>query len=238
MCERLSPSLELVSLAAGKLLHGAGHGFESIYFPTQTVISLQYAMKNGDTSEVGCIGYESACGVLMLMGGETAPYRAVVRHPGYAFRIRANALQREFDLGGPFKVLMMRCAQSLLCQAAQTALCNRHHRVEQQLCRWLLMSLDRLPGSEILVTHELIAGALGVRRESITQAILRLKTHGCITSGRSSITALDRASLEARSCECYSAVKREGDRLAPDRRVAHSHEGRPVRSAPERSYTD
>lgn len=237
--ERLSPSLELVPLAAGKLLHGAGIGFESVYFPTQAVISLQYAMKNGDASEVARIGYEGACGIALLMGGDTAPSRAVVQHPGYAFRIRANALQREFDLGGAVTQLLLRSAQSLLNQAAQTALCNRHHRVEQQLCRWLLLSLDRLPGSELSVTHEWIANALGVRRESVTQAILKLRAQGCIANGRNSITVLDRAALEARSCECYDAIKHECDRLAPQRHHAEPQDRWPARgTAHVHSYAD
>ncbi len=237
--ERLSPSLELVPLAAGKLLHGAGIGFENVYFPTQAVISLQYAMKNGDASEVARIGYESVCGVSLLMGGDTAPSRAIVQHPGYAFRIRASVLQREFDLGGAVSRLLLRSAQCLICQAAQTALCNRHHRVEQQLCRWLLISLDRVPGNELTVTHEWIANALGVRRESVTQAILKLRGQGCITNGRNSITVLDRAGIEARSCECYSAIKHECDRLAPDRNDVDQHDHRAARNAPQvRSYAD
>ncbi len=228
--ERLSPSLELVPLASGKLLQGAGIGVEYVYFPTQAVISLQYAMKNGDASEVARIGYESVCGIPLLMGGDTAPSRAVVQHGGYAFRVRAGVLQREFDLGGALSHLLLRCAQSLLCQAAQTALCNRHHRVEQQLCRWLLISLDRVPGNELSVTHEWIANALGVRRESVTQAILKLRAQGCISNGRNSITVLDRSALEARSCECYSAIKHECDRLAPDRHAVDHIDHRAARN--------
>lgn len=240
---RLSPSLELVQLGAGKLLHGAGIGFETVYFPTQAVISVQYAMKNGDASEVARIGYEGCCGLGALMGGDTAPSRAIVQHGGYAFRVRASVLLREFELGGVMTRLLLRSAQALLGQTAQTALCNRHHRVEQQLCRWLLISLDRMPGSELAVTHEWIAGALGVRRESVTQAILKLRSQGLIANGRNSITVLDRPGLEAASCECYGAIKHECDRLAPDRHAVDGHEhwsnGRTAGSAHlQRSYAD
>ncbi len=215
--QRLSPFLELVPLAAGDVLQAAGIDRENVYFPTQAVISLQYATKNGDALEVARIGYESVCGISLLMGGETASCRSIVQHPGYAFRIRATMLKREFDRGGVVCHILLRCAQSLLSQVAQTSLCSRHHRVEQQLSRWLLLSLDRVPGNEVGVTHEWIANALGVRRESVTQSLAELRETGCLETGRNRITVLDRAALEAQTCECYSAIKLEYARLAPNR---------------------
>ncbi|WP_292446135.1 Crp/Fnr family transcriptional regulator [Methylibium sp.] len=204
-------------LAAGDVLQAAGIDRENVYFPTQAVISLQYATKNGDALEVARIGYESVCGISLLMGGETASCRSIVQHPGYAFRIRATMLKREFDRGGVVCHILLRCAQSLLSQVAQTSLCSRHHRVEQQLSRWLLLSLDRVPGNEVGVTHEWIANALGVRRESVTQSLAELRETGCLETGRNRITVLDRAALEAQTCECYSAIKLEYARLAPNR---------------------
>lgn len=220
--ERLSPFLELVQLAAGDVLQAAGVGLGNVYFPTQAVISLQCAMKSGEALEVARIGYESVCGISLLMGGETASCRSIVQHPGHAFRIRATVLQREFDRGGAVNNILLRCAQSLLCQVAQTSLCCRHHCVEQQLSRWLLLSLDRMPGNEVSVNHEWIANALGVRRESVTQSLARLRETHCIETGRNRITVLDRASLQAQSCECYGAIKLEHARLAPNRHVIDS----------------
>jgi len=215
--ERIGPALSLVSLPAGKELQGSGVSLDAMYFPTDAVISLQYAMRNGDTAQVARIGCDGVLGVSLVMGGDAAPCRAVVQNPGHAFRLRADVLQQEFERGGAMTQLVMRCSQALCCQSAQTALCNRHHPVEQQLARWLLLTLDCIPGNTVTITHQAIADALGVRRESVTQALPALRRLGAIAHGRNSITVLDRELLQSQSCECYETIRRETERLLPQR---------------------
>lgn len=212
--ERLAHSLELVQLEQGQVLLGEGAGFEHVYFPAHAVISLQYVLRNGDSCEVARIGHEGCCGLAALMGAGVAPSRAIVQHAGHAVRLRASVLQREFDLGGAVGRVLLKSVQSLFCQVAQTALCNRHHRIEQRLSRWLLVSMDHLRVHDISVTQDWIAGVLGVRRESVTQALLKLRAQRLIANGRNSITVLDRLGLEAASCECYGASAARARRSA------------------------
>jgi len=211
--ERLLPNLELVRLELGSALYESGSRQEHVYFPTASIVSLLYVMENGASAEIAIVGNEGVVGISLFMGGETTPSRAVVQSAGHAYRLKASILKKEFERGGQLQYLLLRYTQSLITQMAQTAVCNRHHAVEQQLCRWLLLSLDRLPSNELTMTQELIANMLGVRREGVTEAAGKLQTAGLIQYTRGKITVLDRPQLEERVCECYAVVKRETDRL-------------------------
>ena len=210
---RLLPALEAVSLPLGQVLYEAGGNQSHVYFPTDSIVSLLYVMEDGASAEIAVTGCEGLVGIALFMGGETTPSRAVVQSAGAAYRLRAAVLRREFDSGGAMHHLALRYTQALITQMAQTAVCNRHHSVEQQLCRWLLLSLDRLPSNELTMTQELIANMLGVRREGVTGAAGRLQAAGLIRYSRGHIEVLDRRRLESRVCECYGVVKREYDRL-------------------------
>ena len=211
--ERMVPHLELVPLALGTALYESGSQQQYVFFPTASIVSLLYVMQDGSSAEIAVVGNEGVVGIALFMGGETTPSRAVVQSGGYAYRLRASLLKKEFERGGPLQYLLLRYTQALITQMAQTAVCNRHHSVEQQLCRWLLLSLDRLPSNELTMTQELIANMLGVRREGVTEAAGRLQSAGLIQYSRGKIVVLDRPKLEARVCECYAVVKRESDRL-------------------------
>jgi CRP-like cAMP-binding protein len=211
--ERLFPQLELITLPLGEVLYESGGTLAYVYFPTDSIVSLLYVMQDGASAEIAVTGYEGLVGIALFMGGETTPSRAVVQSAGSAYRLRAAFLKKEFDDGGPLQHLALRYTQALITQMAQTAVCNRHHSVEQQLCRWLLLSLDRLPSNELAMTQELIANMLGVRREGVTEAAGRLQKAGLIEYSRGHIVVIDRPKLEARVCECYAVVKREYDRL-------------------------
>jgi len=210
---RLFPHLKLVHLALGKVLSESGAALRYIYFPTDSIVSLLYVMQNGASAEIAVVGNDGAVGVSLFMGGETTPSRAIVQSAGYAYRLRGDRLKEEFGRHGELLHVLLRYTQSLITQMAQTAVCNRHHSVDQQLCRWLLLSLDRLNGNELTMTHELIASLLGVRREGITEAAGKLQKRSAIRYARGKITVLDRAQLERCSCECYAVVKKETDRL-------------------------
>ena len=211
--ERLLPDLEQVPLELGLALYESGSQQEYVYFPVASIVSLLYVMRDGPSAEIAVVGNEGVVGVALFMGGESTPSRAVVQSAGYAYRLKGSHLKREFERGGPLQYLLLRYTQSLITQMAQTAVCNRHHAVEQQLCRWLLLSLDRLPSNELTMTQALIANMLGVRREGVTEAAGKLQAEGLIHYSRGKITVLDRPKLEARVCECYAVVKRESDRL-------------------------
>jgi CRP-like cAMP-binding protein len=212
---RWSAALEPVELALGHVLYESGSSLSHVYFPTSAIVSLLYVMENGASAEIAITGHEGVVGVALFMGGETTPSRAVVQSAGQAFRLEAQAVKREFDHSHPVMHLLLRYTQALITQMAQTAVCNRHHSLDQQLCRWLLLSLDRLRGSELRMTQELIANMLGVRREGVTEAALKLQKAGLIKYSRGRIQVLDRQALEQRSCECYAVVKKEYDRLLP-----------------------
>jgi CRP-like cAMP-binding protein len=213
--ERLYPHLELVKLSLGKVLYEPGDLLSHVYFPTDCIVSLLYAMEDGASAEIAVVGNEGLIGIALFMGGETTTNRAIVQSAGYAYRLVGQRLKDEFHRNREMQILLLRYTQALLTQMAQTAVCNRHHSVDQQLCRWLLLSLDRLPSNALAMTHELIANMLGVRREGATEAASGLQTLGVIKYNRGKITVLDRAKLERLSCECYAAVKRETDRLLP-----------------------
>ncbi len=214
--ERLLPQLELLQLPLGWAVYESGSEQGYVYFPTNSIVSLLYVMQDGASAEIAVVGHEGVVGIALFMGGDTTPSRAVVQGAGYAHRLKASVLKGEFDRGGPLQHLLLRYTQALITQMAQTAVCNRHHAIEQQLCRWLLLSLDRLPSKELAMTQELIANMLGVRREGVTEAAGKLQAAGLIHYNRGKITVLDRAKLEAQVCECYAVVKREYDRLLPD----------------------
>ncbi len=211
--ERLLPNLERVPVELGWALYESGSHQGYVYFPTTSIVSLLYVMHDGSSAEIAIVGNEGVVGISLFMGGETTPSRAVVQSAGYAFRLKGSILKSEFERGGPLQYLLLRYTQALITQMAQTAVCNRHHSVEQQLCRWLLLSLDRLPSNELAMTQELIANMLGVRREGVTEAAGKLQSAGLIQYSRGKIIVLDRPKLEARVCECYAVVKRETDRL-------------------------
>jgi len=213
--ERLEPSLALVPLPLGEPLYEAGSKLRHVYFPTTSIVSLLYVMADGASAEIAVVGNEGLIGVSLFMGGETTPSRAVVQSAGHAYQLTGKLLKEEFTRGGAMQHLLLRYTQSLLTQMAQTAVCNRHHSLDQQLCRWLLLSLDRLPSNELVMTQELIANMLGVRREGVTEAAGKLQDAGVIQYSRGRITVLDRPALEARTCECYAVVKAESDRLLP-----------------------
>ncbi|UHL65916.1 Crp/Fnr family transcriptional regulator [Paralcaligenes sp. KSB-10] len=213
--QRLLPSLEPISMLLGDVLYESGVQMRSVYFPTSSIVSLLYVMENGASAEIAVVGKEGIVGVSLFMGGETTPSRAVVQSAGQAYQLKGQQLKDEFYRNGPMQHLLLRYTQSLLTQMAQTAVCNRHHSLDQQLCRWLLLSLDRLQSNELVMTQELIANMLGVRREGVTEAAGNLQRVGLIEYRRGHITVLDRPGLEARACECYAVVKTECDRLLP-----------------------
>jgi CRP-like cAMP-binding protein len=211
--DRLFPHLSFVSMPLGRVLYESGETLKHMYFPTDSIVSLLYVMKDGASAEIAVVGNEGAIGVALFMGGETTPSRAIVQSAGSAYRLDRKRLKLEFNRHGQMLHLLLRYTQSLITQMAQTAVCNRHHAVNQQLCRWLLLSLDRLRSNELKMTQELIANMLGVRREGVTAAAGDLQKAGVIRYSRGRITVLDRAKLEQLSCECYSVVKKETDRL-------------------------
>jgi len=212
---RLLPDLVLIPMPLGWAVYESGGQMGYVYFPTTSIVSMLYVMENGASAEIAITGNCGLVGISLFMGGESTPSRAVVQSAGYGYRLKANILKKEFALGGPLQYLALRFTQALITQMAQTAVCNRHHSVEQQLCRWLLLSLDRLPGDELIMTQELIANMLGVRREGVTEAASKLQADGLIRYSRGHITVLDRPKLEHRVCECYAVVKKEYDRLLP-----------------------
>ena len=212
---RWLPHLEPAEMALGAVLYESGCEMTHVYFPTTSIVSLLYVMKTGASAEIAVVGHEGMVGVSLFMGGGSTPSRALVQCAGKGFRLAANLLVEEFERGGPLMHLLLRYTQSLLTQVAQTAVCNRHHSLDQQLCRWLLLSLDRLSSNELVMTQELIANMLGVRREGVTEAAGRLHKAGIIEYQRGHITVLDRDRLEKRTCECYAVVKKEYDRLLP-----------------------
>jgi CRP-like cAMP-binding protein len=212
---RLLPDLELMAMPLGWAVYESGAHMGYLYFPTTSIVSLLYVMESGGSAEIAITGNEGLVGISLFMGGETTPSRAVVQSAGNGYRLKASILKREFALGGNLQHLSLRYTQALITQMAQTAVCNRHHSVDQQLCRWLLLSLDRLESNELIMTQELIANMLGVRREGVTEAAGKLQTAGVIQYRRGKITVVDRPKLERRVCECYRVVKNEFDRLLP-----------------------
>jgi CRP-like cAMP-binding protein len=213
--ERLASHLELIPMRLGDVLYEPGVKLRYVYFPTTSIVSLLYVMEDGASAEIAVVGNEGILGISLFMGGDTTPSRAVVQSAGYGFRLKAEFLKSEFGRFGPAMHLLLRYTQALITQMAQTAVCNRHHSVDQQLCRWLLLSLDRLASNQLTMTQELIANMLGVRREGVTEAAGKLQAAGLIRYARGKISVLDRPRLEARSCECYEVVKKEFDRLLP-----------------------
>ncbi len=214
--QRLAPYLELISMPLGDVLYESGGALRHVYFPTTSIVSLLYVMeKMANPAEIALVGNEGILGISLFMGGETTPSRAVVQSAGHAFRLKAELLKNEFGRFGPTMHLLLRYTQALITQMAQTAVCNRHHSIDQQLCRWLLLSLDRLASNELSMTQELISNMLGVRREGVTDAARKLQGAGLIRYQRGRITVLDRPGLESRSCECYRVVKTEFYRLLP-----------------------
>jgi CRP-like cAMP-binding protein len=213
--QRWAPLLEWVDLPLGQVMSEPGHALSHVYFPATAIVSLLYVLENGSSAEIAVVGNEGVVGISLFMGGESTPSRAVVQSAGYGWRLRASVVKEEFHRAGPVMHLLLRYTQALITQMAQTAVCNRHHSLDQQLCRWLLLSLDRLHGAELVMTQELIANMLGVRREGVTEAALKLQKLGLIRYARGHITVLDRSGLEARTCECYAVVKKEYDRLLP-----------------------
>jgi CRP-like cAMP-binding protein len=211
--DRLLPHLELVPMPIGEVLYESGGRLNHVYFPTTSIVSLLYVLENGASAEIAIVGNEGILGISIFMGGETTPSRAVVQSAGFGYRLKAQLLKREFNRAGPVLRLLLRYTQTLITQMAQTAVCNRHHTVEQQLCRWLLLSLDRLPSDSLNMTQDLIANMLGVRREGVTEAAGNLQRKGLIKYSRGHIKVLDRPGLERAVCECYSVVKLEFDRL-------------------------
>jgi CRP-like cAMP-binding protein len=214
--ERLTPHLELISLSLGDVLYEPGDRLRHVYFPTDSIVSLLYVMEDGASAEIAAVGNDGIIGVALFMGGETTPSRATVQSAGYAYRLIGQRLKDEFHRNGDMQLLMLRYTQALITQMAQTAVCNRHHTVDQQLCRWLLLSLDRLPSNTLTMTQELIANMLGVRREGVTEAASKLQKLGVIEYARGKITVRDRPKLEQLCCECYAVVKTETDRLLPN----------------------
>ena len=214
--ERLAPHLELVPMALGAMVYGPGEQLQHAYFPTTAIISLHYVMESGATAETAGVGNEGMVGVSLFMGGDTTSSSAVVQAAGHDYRLERQRLLEEFQRGGLLQRLLLRYTQALMTQVTQTAACNRHHSVEQRLCRWLLLAVDRSAGRELVMTHELVAGMLGVRREGVTEAAGRLQQAGCISYRRGHISVLDRAALEVRACECYAVVRKETARLLSD----------------------
>jgi CRP-like cAMP-binding protein len=221
--QKLLPSLERVPLPLGMVVYESGGTQGYVYFPTSSIVSLLYVLSDGASAEIAVTGNEGLVGIALFMGGETTPSRAVVQSAGHGYRLRAAVLKKAFEDGGELQHLLLRYTQALITQMTQTAVCNRHHAVDQQLCRWLLLSLDRLTGNELVMTQELIANMLGVRREGVTEAAGKLQDQGMIRYSRGRITVLDRPQLEARVCECYAVVKKEYDRLLPEIGPATAH---------------
>jgi CRP-like cAMP-binding protein len=212
---RLFPELELVDMPYGKVLYESGDTMQYVYFPIDSIVSLLYIMENGASAEFSVVGNEGFVGMALLMGGDSTPSQAIVQSAGHAYRLLAQLFKQEFHRHGDMQVLLLRYTQALITQMTQTAVCNRHHSVEQQLCRWLLLCLDRVPGAQLYMTQELMSNMLGVRREGITEAAGNLQKHGAIKIGRGRITVLDRRVIEKLSCECYAVVRKETDRLMP-----------------------
>ena len=211
--ERIFPHLKLVPMPLGKVLYESGDTLRHVYFPTDCIVSLLYVMEDGASAEISVVGNEGLIGIALFMGGETTPSRSIVQSKGHAYRLAGQLLKDEFHRSGEMQHLLLRYTQALITQMAQTAVCNRHHSVDQQLCRWLLLSLDRLAGDQLNMTQELIANMLGVRREGVTEAAGKLQNLGVIRYSRGHITVLDRPKLEELCCECYAVVKKETDRL-------------------------
>jgi len=220
--ERLAPHLELVPLPLGEVLYEPGGQLQHAYFPTTAIVSLHYVMESGASAETAGVGNEGVVGISLFMGGDTTPSSAVVQTAGHAYRLDSRLLKEEFKRGGLMQHLLLRYTQALITQVTQTAVCNRHHSVEQQLCRWLLLTLDRVSSRELVMTQELVASMLGVRREGITEAAGKLKHAGLISYRRGHISVLERSGLETRVCECYAVVKKELGRLLSD--VRHRQE--------------
>ena len=212
--QRWQPLLEAVDMPLGQVLYESGSTLSHVYFPTTSIVSLLYVMEDGASAEIAVVGHEGLVGISLFMGGESTPSRAVVQSAGQGFRLSSETIKDEFKRA-PVLHLLLRYTQALITQMTQTAVCNRHHSLDQQLCRWLLLSLDRLQGDELVMTQELIANMLGVRREGVTEGALKLQEAGLIRYARGRIKVLDRAGLEARTCECYAVVKKEYDRLLP-----------------------
>jgi CRP-like cAMP-binding protein len=213
--KRWFPSLERVEMPLGTVLYEPGVELKYVYFPITAIVSLLYVMEDGSSAEIAVVGNEGIVGISLFMGGESTPSRAVVQSAGIGCRLKSSLMKTEFNRAGPVLHLLLRYTQALITQMSQTAVCNRHHSLDQQLCRWLLLSLDRLRGTELVMTQELIANMLGVRREGVTEGALKLQNAGIIKYARGHITVLDRGALEKRTCECYAVVKREYDRLLP-----------------------
>jgi CRP-like cAMP-binding protein len=213
---RLSPHLELVPMPLGEMLYEPGGQMQHAYFPTSSIVSLHYVMESGASSESAGVGNEGVVGISLFMGGDTTPSSAVVQTAGHAYRLEGRRLKEEFNRAGPMQSLLLRYTQALITQMTQTAACNRHHSVEQRLCRWLLLTLDRVPTQELIMTQELVASMLGVRREGITEAAGKLQQAGYIRYRRGHIAVLGRSGLETRACECYAVVRKELSRLLSD----------------------
>ena len=211
--DRILPQLKLVSLPLGKVIYESGQNVANVYFPTDSIISLLYVMEDGASAEISVVGNEGLVGIAVFMGGESTPNRAIVQSAGSAYTLPASVLKKEFNTEPDIRLLLLRYTQALMAQMAQTAVCNRHHSIDQQLCRWLLLSLDRLPTNNLTMTQELIANMLGVRREGVTEAAGKLQKLNVITYKRGHITVTNRKELEKLSCECYAVVKSETDRL-------------------------
>src|SRR5437660_10758044 len=220
--QQIVRTLERVPMLLGQSVYESGEAQGFVYFPTSSIVSLLYVLADGATAEIAVAGHEGLVGISLFMGGETTPSRAVVQSAGEGYRLRGALLKKEFERGGALQHLLLRYTQALITQMTQTAVCNRHHSVDQQLCRWLLLSLDRLLSDKLVMTQELIANMLDVRREGVTEAAGKLQAEGLIEYSRGKITVVDRERLEARVCECYAVVKREYDRLLPARAVAES----------------
>ncbi len=214
--ERLAPHLEPVEMLLGDVLYESGGLLQHVYFPTTAILSLHYVMENGSSSEIAGVGNEGVLGISLFMGGNTTPSRAVVQTSGQGYRLKAALMLQEFKRAGPMQQLLLRYTQALITQMSQTAACNRHHSLVQQLCRWLLLTLDRMPTNELIMTQELVASMLGVRREGVTEAAGKLQQAGVISYRRGHITVLDRSGLESQVCECYDVVKKEFARLLPE----------------------
>lgn len=223
--ERLAAHLELVPMLLGDVLYESGEKLQYAYFPTTSIVSLHYLLENGGSSEIAGVGNEGVLGISLFMGGNTTPSRAVVQTGGHGYRLKSHVLLEEFNRSGPVMRLLLLYTQALITQMSQTAVCNRHHSVEQQLCRWLLLTLDRQPTNELTITQELIAGMLGVRREGVTEAAGKLQSYGYIRYRRGHITVVDRIGLEGKVCECYGVVKKEFARLLSDVR---QRQGKPI----------
>jgi CRP-like cAMP-binding protein len=218
--QRWLPLLEPVDLSLGEVLYESGTTLTHVYFPTTAIVSLLYVMANGASAEIAVVGNEGIVGISLFMGGESTSGRAVVQSAGKGFRLKSQLMKQEFNRAGPVLHLLLRYTQALITQMSQTAVCNRHHSLDQQLCRWLLLSLDRLEGNQLVMTQELIANMLGVRREGVTEGAVKLQHAGLIQYARGHITVLDRTALEGRTCECYAVVKKEYDRLLPMKKAS------------------